>query len=242
MPSSHFWALLKNLTWVIFVFGALLVVVGTSKDFTVAGLSLAARSELSAWACLAIGTLLLAAGIALHVRTLFPDPKPGVAMAPKSPGPYLVPSAFPLDIKGPAEPVVVADDHAQFTVTGTRKGVEWPEHKVMLMHVGDGKAWPRFGPIALQSPAKGRFAWQALVNGPRLERVKPSDTWQLAFFYVGPRAQRLVDHHRDLCVYFAKDGEKNWPPIDLPLDDLVQCSPVLSVSFRVARDAQAAGR
>jgi hypothetical protein len=158
----------------------------------------------------------------------------------KRPGPYTFPGDFPIRIDGP-DKVIVYQNGQTITVKGIRKGAEWPEYRVMLMHVpAKDMIYPRFGDLKFSQLQHHEFSWEAEINTPDVKTIPDGGlTWRFAFFYVGPNAQRLVDHHEMVCKYFAPKGERPWPEIKNPPEEFVQCSTVLRVTFVLSQNTQA---
>ena len=207
---------------ILFVAGVLFVALAVTTELGTKEYQVAAQNDVWRTVSARIGVLLIVVGIVFYWRVDIS----------KRPGPYTTFGNYPLRIEGPNDPIIVTRDRQPFKVRGIRKGSEWLQYRVMLMHTGEKWVSPGFEHLDYRALARGEFSWEAEVRLPELERITKEENWRLAFFYVGPNAQRLIDHHEAVCKYFAPDGKpKSWPPIENPPDELVQCSDVLKVSF-----------
>jgi len=206
------------------------------RDYVVA-------AEAGPWRAIStgVGLLLILAGILLYWRESRPVPSEA-----KRPGPYTH-GRFPITIKGPEtnEPgnrITVSRDRQEVVVTGRGRELgPGYDYKLMLMHSREKRVSPRFTPIDRVGSKRGATEWETKVQLLELERITQDDEWRLAFYYVGPNARRLAEHHRALCEYFAPDQKpKRWPQIDNPPDEFVQCSEVLVLRFGPAKQAHEA--
>jgi hypothetical protein len=228
--AGEFVRRLPILPTLLFVAGFVFLALAATIRLGVGDYQVAAASDFWRYVSACVGLLLILASIASYWLEARSD-------KPKRPGPYTHTGNFPLRIEGPNAPIAVSHDDYKFKVKGIRKGLEWPDYKIMLMHADDRKVSPRFSPVIFRPLAHGEYSWETEVKLPEIDNITKQETWRLAFYYVGPSAKRLIDHHEAVCRYFAPDGKpKRWPPIENPPDEIVQCSEVLRVSFGPARE------
>jgi hypothetical protein len=151
----------------------------------------------------------------------------------KLPGPYTA-ATYPLRPRAP-ERVEVLDTVQTWQLQFTAAKPVPPGYEVALMHLDGRRLGPR-GPVKEpKRDGNGELTWDIRLPVAKQSGKERDPTWRLAAYYIGPEARRLVEHHREVCKYFAPDGVPNWPPIANPPEDAVQCSPPIEVVFDYSR-------